>query len=59
MAYQISGPEQQQKQKGAKLLKDICIKEELGWFLIDELQKEQYGLIIGRKSYTYLMLEIA
>ena len=49
IAYQITAPGQHKKQKGSELLKDICFKEELGRFLLDELQKEQYGPIIGEK----------
>ena len=50
VAYQITGPDQQQKQKGTELLKDYCFKEEFGRFLLAELQKEQYGPIIGEKT---------
>lgn len=50
VTYQITGPEQQQKQKGSDLLKDACFKEEFGRFLLAEPQKEQYGTIIREKT---------
>ena len=37
------------KQRCTELLKEVCFKEELSRFLLDELQKEQYSPVIGEK----------
>ena len=48
--YQITGPEQQQKQKGSDLLNDACFKEQFGRLLLTEMQKDQYSPVIGKKT---------
>lgn len=48
--YQITGPEQQQKQKGSELLNDACFKEQFGRFLLMEAQKAHYSPVVGGKT---------
>ena len=50
ITYQITGSEQQQKQKGSELLNDACFKEQFGRLLLAESQKAQYGPVIREKT---------
>ena len=45
--YEITGPDQQQKQKGTDLMKNHYFKDEFGRFLMEELQKQQYEPTVG------------
>lgn len=56
--YQITRPEQQQKQKGSELLNDASFKEQFGRFLLMEAQNAHYSPVIGGKQFTFLMVEI-
>ena len=48
---QITGPEQQQEQKGSELLNDGCFEEQFGRFLLMEAQKaHHYSPVIGVKT---------
>lgn len=46
----ITGAEMQQKRKGTDLLDDGAFKEAFVQFLLQEIQKEQYALIVGNKT---------
>ncbi len=45
-AFNITGPDQAQRQSGAELLKNVLFKEAFANFLMEEWKKPQYGPII-------------
>ena len=47
--FVISGPEQGTRQSSQKLLQNGIFKPQLAIFLLKEWQKDQYGIILGKK----------
>ena len=49
-AFNITGPDQAQRQSGTELLKNVLFKEAFANFLMEEWKKPQYGPILGGKT---------
>lgn len=49
-AFNITGPDQAQRQSGVELLKNVLFKEAFANFLMEEWKKPHYGPIIGGKT---------
>ena len=49
-AFNITGPDQAQRQSGTELLKNVIFKEAFAIFLMEEWKKPQYGPILGGKT---------
>ena len=49
-AFNITGPDQAQRQSGTQLLKNVLFKEAFANFVMEEWKKPQYGPILGGKT---------
>ena len=49
-AFNITGPDQAQRQSGTELLKNVLFKEAFANFLMEDWKKPQYGPILGGKT---------